>query len=335
MGKRGLNDFWDWISPMVARELRQGTRTHIFPGAFILMLVALVIVMLTSLAAGGTDATEGFWLCVGFIFVIVMPLRGISAISTEEKLQTMDMLLLTRLSAGKIIFGKWAALFSQTLLLASALLPFVVLRYFLGGIDLAGEAFRLLMLVTVSGVLTAFAVCLSTLRSIVLRGIIVVAIAYLIVSTTRHTGAPSFDSPEFVTFLVKFLLICAFSGYFLLSMGASQFAPMSENHAARKRLIEILYLVIFLLSLMFCFLVGNFGEGFFLWVLFPIPVSSVLLLEGRDHWGNYGAILALSLVSTGCWIALLICRIIPVLREFKAVETECLALIEKEKAVRS
>jgi len=244
-----LTDFKDWISPMIVKELRQGTRTRIFSFAFILLLSALIIVMLTSLMStrpNTAGATGGFWFCVVVAFLMVMPLRGFGAISNEMKMQTLDMVLLTRLSASKIIYGKWAALFSQTLLVASALLPFVVIRYFLGGIDFVNEIIWLVLLVISSGTLTALTVGLSAQSSHLLRGAIALLILIFGFSLAGNfmfmRGGSPLSDPEFWEGFAVFVTSCVFATYFLLAMGATHFAPISENHATRKRLAALLYI---------------------------------------------------------------------------------------------
>ncbi len=248
-----LNDFKDWFSPMLVKELRQGTRTRAFTSAFILLQASLVIVMFMSLIDDGAteDATGYFWFCICAVFLVIMPLRGFAALSGEMKGGTMDLILLTRLSAWKIAFGKWCALFSQTLLAAIALLPFVVLRYFLGGIDMINEACWLMVLTVVSGVFTAIAVGMSGQSSMLIRGVI--ALGLIIVSFSFFGGVIvqslmggrffSFSgNPDVWRFYYLFFLTAVFSIYYFLDMGATHFAPVAENHATRKRLLALLYL---------------------------------------------------------------------------------------------
>jgi len=252
-----LNDFKDWFSPMLVKELRQGTRTRAFTSAFILLQASLVIVMLMSLLDEGPtgEATGYFWFCISVAFLIIMPLRGYAALSGEMKGGTMDLILLTRLSAWKIAFGKWCALFSQTLLAAIALLPFVVLRYFLGGIDMINEACWLLVLTTASGVFTAVTVGMSGQSSVLIRGMVAIGLVILsfgvfgniIVGSLMRGGFFSFSgNPDAWKFFYVFFLSAVFGVYYFLDMGATHFAPAAENHATRKRLLALLYVALIL-----------------------------------------------------------------------------------------
>ncbi len=252
-----LNDFKDWFSPMLVKELRQGTRTRAFTFAFILLQASLVIVMFMSLIDGSStrEASGYFWFCIAVAFLIIMPLRGYSALSGEVKGGTLDLILLTRLSAWKIAFGKWSALFSQTILVAVALLPYVVLRYFLGGIDMVNEACWLLVLTVASGVFTAITVGLSGQSSLIIRGVVAIGIvilsfnavgAFVFGSIMRGRGFSFTGNPDIWKFFYLFFLSAAFIVYYFLDMGATHFAPAAENHATRKRLLAILYVALVL-----------------------------------------------------------------------------------------
>lgn len=245
-----LKDFKDWLSPMLVKELRQGLRTRVFVMAFILMQAAIMVVMFGAAANGAAGrATDAIWVVAALVMLGAMPLRGFSALSNEMRMQTMDMLTLTRLSAFRITLGKWAALYSQSLLLAVALLPYIVIRYFLGGVDLATEVTLLFVFALLSGLLTAVTVGFSAHPSILLRGAIVVVTAMVSIGVIGGVleevfrGRSPLTDDNFWWFMVLLVLFVVFCSYYLLDMGASQFAPFAENHATRKRLAGLLFLV--------------------------------------------------------------------------------------------
>ena len=131
---------------MLVKELRQGMRTNLFSVAFILLQALMVLSLLAGLADPGSWAASGFfWFFVVVILLVIQPLRGINALSSEYLLNTMDLIQLTKLDAWRITFGKWTALNAQTLLFVTGVLPYLVMRYFLGNvnfvIDLAGLFF--------------------------------------------------------------------------------------------------------------------------------------------------------------------------------------------------
>lgn len=254
-GPLSVVDFGDWMSPIIVKELRQGMRTWVFSGAFI-ALQAVLVLTLTISAAAKTDQGSSyfFWSMVAVILVLVMPLRGFNALTEELKLQTLDLLVLTRLSVWRIAFGKWIALVTQSTLIAISTLPYVVLRYFSGGVNLFQELWGLYLLWLLSGVLTALAVGFSSQRSVLLRLSIAVASAwiwipitfYILQTITSPDGgfyhARSFLGGSSSTFLIlaaAFTALWAYLCYFLIDMGSSVIAPAAANHATRKRLVSL------------------------------------------------------------------------------------------------
>ncbi len=248
-----LADFGDWLSPMIVKELRQGLRTWVFVGAFIVLQAVLVMLLLISSSSGNeASSTILFWSLVAFILVFIMPLRGFNALAGEMKAQTLDILALTRLSGFRIALGKWAALVSQSALIAISVLPFVALRYFGGGVDLIAELRCLLLLGLLSAGVTGIAVAFSALPSIIVRTLLLLGVWWmslfacigLIALTMEDTGrrffgfGPMNDMPWWAIFAVV-LPLWAFVCYFLIDLGASVIAPLAANHATRKRLISL------------------------------------------------------------------------------------------------
>lgn len=135
-----LTDFSDRLSPMVVKELRQGLRTRAFGSTMLLMHVMLILITLITGSAQNTDDTR--WMLDGvatLVLCLIMPFRVSNALAEEVKLNTLDMLMLTRLSCSRIVFGKWASVALQSLLIAFSLMPYVVARYVFGGMDLVQE----------------------------------------------------------------------------------------------------------------------------------------------------------------------------------------------------
>ena len=164
---------------MIVKELRQGLRTWVFASAFITLQMLLVLTLALTAAAGNTEAASYFfWWLIGLILIGIMPMRGFNALTDEIRMQTLDLLVLTRLSAWRIAFGKWVALVSQSALLTLSILPYVVLRYYHGGVDPFREAAGLFLLWLLSSGLTAVIVCFSTQRSLILRLAVLAAIGF-------------------------------------------------------------------------------------------------------------------------------------------------------------
>lgn len=128
-------DFSDWLSPMVVKEIRQGLRGWLFLTLFGLLHLCLLFWCFTQLESGNSsDADALFW----FLFtagLLGIALRGLNALHSERRDRTLELLQLTRLTAWRILCGKWCAVLVQMLLFLASMLPYGVLRYYFGGFD--------------------------------------------------------------------------------------------------------------------------------------------------------------------------------------------------------
>ena len=161
-----LTDFPDKLSPMLVKELRQGMRARSFTVLFLVFQGVLAFILLTASAVTSSDHSGSFASEVIFSLfagaaLFIQPMRGINALSSEITGNTIEMMVLTRLSAWRIVFGKWIAIVSQTALILVTIIPYLILRYFFGGMILAGELVFLALMFLTSMSLTAVMVGLS------------------------------------------------------------------------------------------------------------------------------------------------------------------------------
>jgi len=239
---RRMTEFSPRLSPMLVKELRQGMRTHLFAVAFILLQALMILCLMAGLAEPGSPVADRFlWFFVGITLLAVQPLRGFSALSAEYRLNTMDLIQLTRLNAWRIVLGKWTALNAQGLLFLTGVLPYLVIRYFFGNVDFVTDLVVLLLFGLGSALTTAITVGCSVFRHVLLRAAIAILLGVgllifgLYVSSTILTRS-SVPDPA----LIGLLALGALYGcFFFLSFGASRIAPLSENHGTRKRLVAI------------------------------------------------------------------------------------------------
>ncbi len=167
--RRSAFDISDALNPVLIKELRQGLKSRAFASAFLIMQALMVLsicihVFALNTNSGAEAAGIFFWVFAGAPLLIVLPLLAVNAIYSEQKQMTLPLVLLTRLTPWRMVTGKWAALMAQCALITCAVLPYVVLRYFLGGIHVAKDLFVLAMFVSGSGVLCAGGLLLSTVK---------------------------------------------------------------------------------------------------------------------------------------------------------------------------
>jgi len=249
--------FPDRLSPMVVKELRQGLRSRGFLVSFLLLQGLLVIAVLIAAAAASGDGTSdagqattaAFWGMVGLPLLLFLPLGGLSAVRREMDQKTLDLVLLTRLSAWRIILGKWIGLVLLAVLLTLSVLPYAALRYFLGGVELAGELTALGLVLAGCALLCGLTVSLSPYLSrvgrVIFLGLSVIGAPQLLamiafsLAFSRMGGGP-FGPSGFNPTLLQILFIATFAILLLFlafEYGAAKIAPQGENHAARQRIL--------------------------------------------------------------------------------------------------
>lgn len=239
----------DRINPIVIKELRQGLKSRSFVATFLGLQGAMVLSMFMYLAAVTTSNSDlqfsngFFWFMLGLMLLVFMPLRAFQALHEEIKGNTLEMVFLTRMTAWDIALGKWMALVIQVFLLVAAVLPYLVLRYFLGSIDVAGDLRQLFYQVVLSMVFVAVGVGLSAWTSKVLRGLIVIGaifslytIPLMLFGFSQSPGGSPLASFSWIDYGV-WLSVCGVVMLFFVEYGASQIAPPAENHSLRKRMM--------------------------------------------------------------------------------------------------
>ncbi|CAN5661216.1 hypothetical protein BH09VER1_BH09VER1_00610 [soil metagenome] len=252
-------DFKDWLSPMLVKELRQGMRSRVFMAAFFLTQVLMILSTILNLTSSSGNGEFGvmseflngvFWFMIAVPVLLLTPIRGFGSLHGEMKERTLELVFLTRLTASRITVGKWMALMVQALLLLCGVLPYVLVRYFLGGVNILADLQSLLFILVVSGMLTALTVALSPYESKLLRGLLVIGlfIGFFILLanfvTLISVGMTLGTTASVVAFFYGGLALFVPAVIILsLEIGASRIAPSAENHAILKRLIGIYFVV--------------------------------------------------------------------------------------------
>jgi hypothetical protein len=228
---------------MLVKELRQGLRTNLFTTAFILLQVFMLFCVSAALASPGAQDTQFFfWIFIVAMLLVIQPLRGFHAISSEFSLNTLDLIQLTKLDGWRIAWGKWTALNAQSLLFVASVMPYLAMRYFVGNVDLVQDFLAIGLLAAGSAFATAVTVGISVFPSLIIRGLLTLGcgIAFIILFsfTSRLLVFGGLSSDRFWT-LGAALLVAGYGIYFFLAFGASRISPLAENHSTRKRLAAL------------------------------------------------------------------------------------------------
>jgi len=246
-----LSDFPDRIPPMLVKELRQGLRAKAFVFQF-LFFQGIMLALLLVAAAGadpedaGSTVSNIIIIFFAITALILQPLRGTTALSSEITGNTMEMMALTRLSSTRIVLGKWFSLVSQTCLLLVTIIPYLILRYFFGGMNIFSEMVLLAVIFFTSAVLSAVTVGLSARANKLARLLpipfILAGMAYI---PGRMLGASllgifSVDDFRIWLGLGIYLIITGYYAWCALNLGISLIAPTAENHSTTRRLVALL-----------------------------------------------------------------------------------------------
>lgn len=260
-----LNDFSDRLPPMLVKELRQGMRARTFVGVFLGLQCFLAIVMLfatsaTALGGAGQTVSQIIFLFFALAVLVVQPLRAMNSLHAEIKSTTIDMMVLTRLTARRIVAGKWASIVAQTLLLLVSIIPYLILRYFFGGMNLFAELLALISIAWLSACLTAVNIGLSANNSLLVRGFLPLLIALMMFSLTMSIGGSfeelvqffSLDELESIALFFGLLVGSWYLAWNFFYLGVKAIAPASENHSSLNRLICLITMAVIVTLLLCC-----------------------------------------------------------------------------------
>jgi hypothetical protein len=235
----------DWLSPVVVKNMRQDTRATSFGLALMGAQCALGILALSVVlghTGGASPLLSGlavcFWIALIAWLLLAIPQRSLTSLRREEGDSAFELVAITRLSAWRLVLGTWTSLMLQAGFGAVSLLPYVLLRYFFGGVELFAELVYLLALVLISGLLTAGGLFSSTLAWGWLRRLFSAGLLLLGFGLATVYAADILEVPETLVSLEVLLAVLAIAlpTAWLLIVTAGRMAPLAENHALRKRL---------------------------------------------------------------------------------------------------
>ena len=165
-----LRDFSERLPAMAVKELRQGLRAPMFIAPFILVhLLAIVCMAMEYSAKGVSDWHSPFWIMTFVVLALVMPLRGFAALREESAGGNSALLMLGGLSRWQIVRGKWLVQLLLCGLTFLTLLPYLIVRYFLGGFEVLANLLIGLNVLSMAAAVSALVIGASGYQAVPMR----------------------------------------------------------------------------------------------------------------------------------------------------------------------
>ncbi len=165
---------------MVLKELRQGLRRGVFLIPFMLIhlfaITALYLEFYTEVELGSNQFTgvmqmglflevSPFWWVAGGVCMLLMPMGGIVLMGQEMDEGNYELLQMTELSRWQVVLGKFLSIWSISLLTLSSLIPYLIVRYFVGGMEVWRNIALVLTVAFVAAIVAAGAIGASSFKN--------------------------------------------------------------------------------------------------------------------------------------------------------------------------
>lgn len=168
------------FGPMIVKELRQSLRrtSFVYPFICIHIFATIAIFAEFTMSIGfhsssnpavlrwKPDEIGPFWWVAMAVCGVLMPLAGFFLMPQEIEDGNHELLLLTKLTRWQIVSGKFFMLWGLSCLTFVSLLPYVVIRYFIGGIEWFGELVNAGSVLSAAAILSAGTIAASGFKTL-------------------------------------------------------------------------------------------------------------------------------------------------------------------------
>lgn len=250
---RRMLSYSDIFSPIVVKEVRQSLRSRQFIWSMAALLTAILVwsfyVVLGNIPdiyyrPAGMQILSGYFLMLIAPTMVLVPVAAYMSLSQELSSNTFEVLSISPMSAGRIVWGKIAVALLQLLLFVSVLAPCVFFSYLLQGVQLTTIAYPFLITVTFSILLICFGVMLganarTTFQNLfglfLLMGVsVLLMIGFAIFSFEVFFGSTTFA--DAIGPVVAVVVISLSYAVLFALAAASQIGISGENYARPIRL---------------------------------------------------------------------------------------------------
>jgi len=218
-----VSEFPDWLNPIFVRDLRQGLRASFFVWAFVLLQSLAFVAALAEWAmaqlfgggGGGPIFAGAFPVVTTLIFGFFLPFSLFNSLQPElGRGRNAELLLTSRLTRWQIVRGKLLVATTLSALLLVSLLPYFLIRYFLGGVELIGLIAEMLGLLVANAAMSAIVIGASAFSSHIVRFVVI----FLLMSFHSMTAAAYAIRGSITGLPTSFFTLDAFAGQTLASI---------------------------------------------------------------------------------------------------------------------
>ena len=251
-------DFSDRFSPIFVRDLRRGLRSDFFVWTFVITHAVALIASLAEWSITQFLGTTGmgsalsflFLGTIWFVFTLILPLSMFNALTPEVgNTRNIELLLTSNLKRWQIVRGKLYVELALSSLLLFSLLPYVLIRYFLGGVELYATLGIIVGVLVGNAVYSAIVIGASGFQSTAGRVFLIIAlgvVSMMLFSSVSLAGVTGMTASGIFLFFTSVLTI-AIIIVFSLQIGRARL-KVAENPIDPPS-SALVFIVIFLLPM--------------------------------------------------------------------------------------
>lgn len=259
-----------WLNPILIKEARQSLKSRQFIATFFLLLLASCVWTVLGIVFNAPDVyyvPSGETLLAGYYFVLAIPLIGMVPLAAHRSLaaeiddDTFEMLVITRLSAMRIVMGKLNSAMLQMMVYFAAIVPCLAFSYLLRGVNLPTIALLIGVVFFAALLLTTFSLMLATLapnragQTLAMLGVLVVIFFAELLSATFCMevvlGSNMGDPADVVMFTIITGMIGGSCMVIFVKAAAARIAPVTENRSTGLRWVMFIQQLVWIASITF------------------------------------------------------------------------------------
>lgn len=244
----------DWLNPILIKEARQSLKSRQFIITFFLLLAASCLWTILGVVLNAPDVyyvPTGQSLMAGYYFVLAIPLIGMVPLAAHRSLaaeiddDTFEMLVITRLSAMRIVMGKLNSAMLQMMVYFAAIVPCLAFSYLLRGVSLPTIAMLIAIVFFTALLVTSFSLMVATLaphrtgQTLALLGVIgVVVFAEFVCAAFCLDGILSqrlTNATETMMMTAMFMIVGGSCIVMFIKAAAARIGPVTENRSTGLR----------------------------------------------------------------------------------------------------